>query len=455
MSGRLAGILLPAALLSGCARIEPPPGGPPDITPPSLIAVTPDSGGTFPGFRDEAAFQFNEVVSEGSTPSLGLGTSDLERLILLSPSTRVPDVRWKRDRITVKPREGWQPGRTYRVELLPGVVDLRRNRLDSGTVVTFTTGGPLPSGALGGTVLDWVAGGPARQALVEAMLLPDSLPYLALTDSSGRFHLTPIPTGRYVVRAVQDQNNNRQQDGREAFDSVLTGVDTATTADLWIFPHDSVGPRLTSATLQDSATILVSLSAPLDPAQALGPENARVIRAADSVAVAVASVQLKTVYDSLRRAERPPPPDSIVVRDTTPAPADTLKPGPVRPPRDTTRARAVMPRPRPDSLRPPTPPVPGPPGAAGRPGVADSALRALLATRPALTSQVVVQVATPLTPGASYRIELPRIRNANGAAAEADASVGLQVPEPAAADTTRVPADSTAAPPDPGAVPRR
>jgi hypothetical protein len=337
-------------------------------------------------------------------------------------------------------------------------VDLRRNRLDSGAVITFTTGGPLPSGALRGTVIDWVAGGPARRALVEAMLLPDSLPYLALTDSSGRFRLAPIPSGSYLVRAVLDQNNNRRQDGREAFDSVLTEVDTAAMADLWTFPHDSVGPRLTGATLQDSVTILVSLSAPLDPAQVLGPESARVIRAPDSAGIAVTGVQLKTVYDSLRRAERPAPPDSIPARDTTPVPVDSLRGAPVRPPRDTTKAGILPPRARPDSLRPPTPATPATParpGAARPPGAPDSALTALLATRPALTSQVVVQVAAPLTAGTSYRIELPRIRNANGAAAEADASVGLQVPERAAADTTRVPTDSTGAPPDSGAVPRR
>ena len=62
-----------------------------------------------------------------------------------SPTTEEPKVDWKRSRITVKPREGWRPDRVYRVELLPGVMDLRNNRSDERRVLTFTTGAPVPT----------------------------------------------------------------------------------------------------------------------------------------------------------------------------------------------------------------------------------------------------------------------------------------------------------------------
>lgn len=69
--------------LAACARIEPPPGGPPDQAPPYLVSVSPDTMASLPGFDGEVEFQFNEVISEGSSPSRGTGTGDLERLILL------------------------------------------------------------------------------------------------------------------------------------------------------------------------------------------------------------------------------------------------------------------------------------------------------------------------------------------------------------------------------------
>src|SRR5688572_3081954 len=164
-----------AFLLLACARIEPPPGGPPDAAPPQLVRTTPDSLASLPDFSGDVEFSFDEVISEGSSPSQGTGTGDLEKLVLLSPTKEIPEVRWRRNRITVRPDEGWQRDRVYRVELLPGVADLRRNRLDSGAVVTFSTGAPAPRTRFEGVVVDWTSARPTPGALIVAMKLPDSL----------------------------------------------------------------------------------------------------------------------------------------------------------------------------------------------------------------------------------------------------------------------------------------
>ena len=105
-------------------------------------------------FDDDAEFRFDEVIAEGGNPNFGFGTGDLERLIILSPADEVPSVAWKRDRITVHPKNGWRPNTVYRIELLPGVGDLRGNRSLSGRVMTFTTGVPLPDTTLRGLTVD-------------------------------------------------------------------------------------------------------------------------------------------------------------------------------------------------------------------------------------------------------------------------------------------------------------
>jgi hypothetical protein len=403
--GAVASVLCVLSVLSSCARIEPPPGGPPDTSPPQLISTVPESLADVPGFKGDVVFRFDEVVSEGGTPSQGAGTGDLEKLILLSPTSRVPDVTWRRDRITVKPTEGWRPNRVYRVELRPGIADLRRNQSKRGTVLTFTTGGPKPSVTIEGTVVDWTTSRPAAAALVEALLLPDSLDYRGLADSSGHIALGPLPAGSYLVRGVIDQNQNNTFDPREAFDTVRLAPGKTSAGELWAFVHDTTPPRIREITVADSMAASVALSQTLDPAQRLALSAVTVRVLPDSTPVRVTSILPKPVDDSLHRAAEP-------VRDTT---ADTT-------------AQA-----RPGITEAPAPRAPG----ARRPAGQVEALT----TRPPLTDQLVVRVAQPWKPGSRYEVEIRGVRNTTGV--RADVRGGFAAPKAAPPDTTRAGADST------------
>ena len=59
-----------AAVLS-CARIEPPPGGPPDADAAAAHRHRPDSLAQLPGFQGDVEFRFDEVISEGSPANHG------------------------------------------------------------------------------------------------------------------------------------------------------------------------------------------------------------------------------------------------------------------------------------------------------------------------------------------------------------------------------------------------
>ncbi len=385
----------------GCARIEPPPGGPPDTSPPQLLATRPDSFARIPGFRGSVEFRFDEVISEGSSANEGTGTGDLEKLVILSPSTKVPDVSWHRDRIDVRPDGGWQPDRVYRVELLPGVTDLRRNRSDTGAVLTFTTGAPLPATSIQGTVVDWTTGRPAPAALVEAILLPDSLPYRGVTDSSGRISLGPLPAGDYLVRGVLDQNHNMRLDPREAFDSVRLARGKTSAGELWAFVHDTTPPRIRTITVADSVSATIELTQSLDPRQRLAPANASVRLLPDSTPVRVASLLPKPVDDSLHARQG-------AARDTTAR--DTTA-------RDTTARDTTAPR---------------------RPGIAAPEPKPLT-SRPPLTDRLVLRVQLPWKPETKYAVDLRGLRNVTGVAGNA---TGVLTVSKAPADSLRRAADS-------------
>jgi hypothetical protein len=386
--------------LLACARIEPPPGGPPDAAPPQLVRTEPDSFLSIPDFGGSVEFFFDEVISEGSSPSQGTGTGDLEKLVILSPTERAPEVRWRRNRITVRPDEGWQPDRVYRVELLPGVTDLRRNRLERGALVTFSTGAPRPQTTFQGTVVDWTSARPSPQALVVAMHLPDSLRYRGLADSSGRFSLGPLPPGDYVVSGVLDENGNRLAEPREAFDSVRVPRGRAGEFELWAFVHDTAPPRIRTVSPADSLSATVELTQPLDPRQRLQPSAVRLSLLPDSTPVKVRSVLPKSIDDSVNR-KQPQPRDTLptdTVRTDTTAAQRPLAPGARRPPRTQPERRT---------------------------------------TRPPLDNQLVLRPAQPFRPGTRYTVEIRGVRNVTGVSGDVVGT--LVVPE---RDTLAAPADS-------------
>src|SRR5205823_6690288 len=84
--------LIAVALLGlACASPGMPPGGPPDVAAPQLLAITPDSG-TLGVRPKEVLFQFDEVVSE-RRPSV----TTLAAVFLISPRNGLPSASWHRD----------------------------------------------------------------------------------------------------------------------------------------------------------------------------------------------------------------------------------------------------------------------------------------------------------------------------------------------------------------------
>lgn len=410
-------------LLAACAHIVPPPGGPEDRLAPVLTATTPDSVASLPGFKGSVEFRFDEVVSEGQQPNFGLGTGTLEKLILLSPGLEVPNVKWRRSRIVVSPREGWRPNTTYRVELLPGIQDLRNNTVKHGAVVTFTTGTELPTDTLRGRAVDWITSRPAPGALVLAVLAPDSLGYRTTADSTGRFVLGPLPRGDYLVYAVLDQNRNFQQDLRESFDSLRVAAGRDSVGELWAFRHDTTAARIGDLGVADSVTITAGFTLHLDPTQRLDPDSVQVLALPDSVPLVVLGALPKEAFDS---AFPPAPPK----RDSTAA--------------DTTAADTL-------AAPPPTDPAPTRPRArltGPRVPARDTADMAPLTTRPKLYDQLRIRVAEPLASEGRYLVRLLGLRTVSGIEGPASLSLIAPVrrPPPTTRDTTALP-DSTRPPP--------
>ncbi len=426
----------------------PPPGAPPDFAAPVLLGTIPESLAVLPGYDTWVEFRFDEVIDEGGQPNFGFGTGALEQLVTVSPDSGVPRVRWRRNRILVQPNQGWRPDVVYRVELGAGVRDIaiRPNARDSAAVVTFTTGAPLPTHWLEGRTVDWMQHRFAPRTLIQALLLPDSLVYRTTTDSSGSFRFGPLPEGEYLVTALMDANSNRRQDGREAWDSVRTAPESGNVGEIWMFPRDTMPPRIdqNGVTRADSFGVSITLNQPVDPDLRLGPDAITVIALPDSVPVpatsAMPAVSHDSIYapiDSARRAiaaqiraaeER----DSIaaVRADSLGVSVDSLA---VLDSLEAAAADTVPETPE----RPIQPQVePAEPDTADRP----------LQDRPTIGTRLMIRLSAPLLAGTRYNIEVRGVRALSGTVADTLRGV-LVMPDPpkTAADSTEAATDSAAA----------
>jgi len=270
----------------------------------------------------------------------------------------------------------------------------------------------------------WVDQRLLTQAVIRAAPLPDTVPYVTLTDSAGYFRLREIPPGRYRVWVVQDQNNNRRQDRREPFDTVTLAVDSTASAVLWAFVHDSVGPRIRTIEAVDSITLRVSFSQPLDPARPPDTAAVRVFSLPDSAPVGVRTLYRPAQFDSLQARAR--------------AVADSLKRLQDTTARKDTTARRGTPAP----AAPRAPAVAGAPGAPSRRDTStarvDTArVRKLLAQRRVPYDRLVVQTARLLTPGAKYLVRVRGAISLSGVAGDGVGVIEIPVPKPQPGDSTQ------------------
>ena len=388
MRRRLIALAASAGALA-CASASPPPGGAEDLAPPQLVDVSPDSNAV--NVRDRnVVFQFDETINDR-----GSGAQEIDNYFLVSPSDGSPRVSWRRSRIEVRPRDGFRENTAYTVTLLPGLSDLRGNATRAGASVVFSTGPEIPPHRVTGIVFDWVAERPAPRAFIQAVT-PDSVIYLAQSDSVGRFTVGPLPAGGYLVRAIVDANGNRALDRSEAFDTARVTTPQATPLELRTAPRDTLPARIASVSTVDSLSLRVTFDRFLDPDQP-PPASAFRLVAADSSAVAVLAALVP-------RAEQ----------------AETQA-------REQVRLDSLR---RADSLagRPLAPRVAAPPARVAPPGSAPS-------VPPPYTS-LLLRIGRPLAPAATYRLSVSVARGLSGR--EQGSERSFTTPRaPARADTTR------------------
>lgn len=384
------------AVLLACAQQGFPPGGPPDKVPPKLLKSTPDSAARNVSDKD-VNLQYDEVLNE--RPG---GAATLAALVLISPRDGAPRVGWHRTRLSVRGHKDWKPNTTYTITVLPGVSDLRGNADKTGYELVFSTGPEIAGASVSGVVFDWPAGHPAPNALVEAVSQPDSTVYIGRADSLGRFTLPHMPAGSFVVYGWVDANSNQDRDPHELFDSAMVTLKDTARVELLGFIHDSIGPHVVTVDVRDSLTLRASFDKPVDPKQPFDTAHFT-LYAADSSVVPISAIV------SAREIERKRA-DSASHADSIRARTDTAF----------RRLYQAQHRVSTDS-------------AARRAQRLAAELATLTPSKPVPVSDLLISIAKPLTPGATYRLDARDMHNLMGIAASSLRSFTVPKPAPPSA----------------------
>ncbi len=199
--------LLLLALLVACARIEAPPGGPPDEEGPQLLEMQPASGSLNQPLRPTFRFLFDEYVNRSQVASE----------LRLSPEHPGDfELTWFGRRLKLSLSEALDPNRTYVLELGSGLSDLSGNPMERSLQLAFSTGSRIDSfefkGRLSG--LDEEA-----RPLLWAWPLDSSstppfagAPWQTRAAPSGDFRFSHLPETPFRVLAFDDRNGNRRWD---------------------------------------------------------------------------------------------------------------------------------------------------------------------------------------------------------------------------------------------------
>jgi hypothetical protein len=409
---RLVILVSAVGMAFGCAQPRQPEGGPPVVTPPRVVAVSPAAYSRLTDLGRPVVIRFDERLSERLE-----GVQDLRDAVLVSPETGEVRVRRGRRHLEISVEGGWQPDQVYRVEVLPVLRDLFNNVRRESIDLIFSTGAPIPATAVAGFAEERLTGSPARGARVQAMRDGDPATYVTVADSAGFFALRELPPGDYGVHVWVDQNRNRILDFAEPHDTERVAVVAGDTVvvEMRLLPGDTTPARLARAAPIDSLRIELTFDDYFAPGPIDG--TGRLYRTADSTFVAYGELHHLTRLDSLRAVDGAAEEAAAAAA----AAADTMR----APDADTLAAEP------PDTRRPER--------AAQRPGAPP---RRELPAR-----ELILAMPMALTPGTAYFVVVEGVTNIQGIPG-GGGTAAFQVPAlPDPPPPDAMPPDTT--PPDP------
>jgi hypothetical protein len=200
------GILI--GLLSSCAQVVNPSGGPRDTQPPRIIRFDPENSSVNQS-KGSFSIYFDEYFS----------VRDQNNQWIISPPQSIPPayiIKGKQLQITLK--DSLKNNTTYSIQLGNSIVDITESNPAPSIQYVFSTGSEIDSLVLEGMVVNAYTGLPEKGVNVQLYrperCVSDSFVYkispdfFATSDESGKFRIPYLYDGQFKLSAVKDVNKN-------------------------------------------------------------------------------------------------------------------------------------------------------------------------------------------------------------------------------------------------------
>lgn len=211
----MAGLML--LLLSYCANMRPPGGGPRDVYPPTVTESEPPNYSTFFS-ANKIVLNFDEFVT----------VSDVSTEVFISPPlNKIPDIKTRGKSVIITIDEPLKDSTTYSIYFGKSIKDLNEGNPIENYNYVFSTGEKIDSLSVIGEVIDAFNLKPREDILVMLYednndTIPfDSLPYLVKpsyltrTNQQGFFVINNTKKGYYRLFALSDNNLSSTYDNAE------------------------------------------------------------------------------------------------------------------------------------------------------------------------------------------------------------------------------------------------
>jgi hypothetical protein len=201
-------------LLSSCANIVPPTGGPRDSLPPRLVMAIPkDSATNVTG--NKINLTFNEFVEIQSA----------QEQVIVSPYPKnAPVIDYKFRNVTVKLRDTLEPNTTYSINFGDAIKDVNEGNIVKGFTYVFSTGSVIDSSTFSGKVQIAQTGKIDTTLIVvlhrngdDSAVAKERPRYITRLDGKGNFIFRNLPTGTFYAYVVPNEYSKKYDDTTKLF----------------------------------------------------------------------------------------------------------------------------------------------------------------------------------------------------------------------------------------------